>query len=131
MSTQSLDTLRKEVQFQTLRGTGPGGQHRNKVETAVRATHLPTGITVIATEHRSQHRNKTLALERLRDRLMARNKKRKARIHTRPKRASIEKRLEKNAATRKKSAGGSVFLNRWIRSFIQSTPDLCHRPGWA
>ncbi len=89
------NTLLKEVRFQTMRGSGPGGQHRNKVETAVRATHIPTGIAVIATEHRSQHRNKQLALERLQNRLNERNKKRKPRIKTRPKRSSIEKRLEK------------------------------------
>ena len=89
------NALLKDVQFQTMRGSGPGGQHRNKVETAVRATHIPTGITVIATEHRSQYRNKQLALERLQNRLSERNKKRKPRIKTRPHRSSIEKRLEK------------------------------------
>ena len=87
--------LLKEVQIQTMRGSGPGGQHRNKVETAVRITHIPTGITVTATEHRSQLRNKKLALERLQKRLNARNKKQKPRINTRPKRSAIEKRLKK------------------------------------
>jgi protein subunit release factor B len=114
MSTHDLDSLRKEVQFQTLRGTGPGGQHRNKVETAVRATHIPTGITVLATEHRSQYRNKTLALERLRSRLIIRNKKRKPRINTRPKRSSIEKRLEKKRRHAQKK--------RW-RQRIQKSMD--------
>jgi len=89
------NNLLKEVHIQTLRGSGPGGQHRNKVETAVRITHIPTGITVTATEHRSQLRNKKLALERLQTRINARNKKQKPRINTRPKRSAIEKRLEK------------------------------------
>ena len=89
------NALLNDVRFQTMRGSGPGGQHRNKVATAVRAIHIPTGITVIATEHRSQHRNKQLALERLQNRLSERNKKRKPRIKTRPNRSSIEKRLEK------------------------------------
>ena len=89
------NALLKDVRFQTMRGSGPGGQHRNKVETAVRAIHIPTGITTIATEHRSQHHNKQLALERLQNRLNERNKKRKPRIKTRPNRSSIEKRLEK------------------------------------
>jgi len=114
MPTHDLDSLRKEVQFQTLRGTGPGGQHRNKVETAVRATHLPTGITVIATEHRSQHRNKILALERLHSRLIIRSKKRKPRINTRPRRASIERRLEKKRRHAQKK--------RW-RQRIQKSMD--------
>lgn len=94
MEEIDLDELRKEVEFQTLRGSGPGGQHRNKVETTVRATHIPTGLVVVASDHRSQLRNKELALERLRARLMARQKKKKPRVKTKPSRASREKRLE-------------------------------------
>jgi peptide chain release factor len=55
----------KEIIYQTLRAPGPGGQHVNKVESAVRATHIPTGISVIADERRSQLQNKKLATERL------------------------------------------------------------------
>ena len=90
-----LETLKKEVEIHTLRGSGPGGQHRNKVETAVRIVHIPTGITVVAADHRSQYRNKELALERLQNRLIARNKKQKPRITSKPSRTTIEKRLEK------------------------------------
>lgn len=95
-NTEALALL-KDVQFQPLRASGPGGQRRNKVETAIRATHRPTGITVIATEHRSQYRNKKRALERLQTRLNARDKPRKPRIKTRPYRASIEKRLDQKS----------------------------------
>jgi peptide chain release factor len=55
-----------EVAFETLRAGGPGGQHQNRTESAVRATHRPTGISVVARDERSQHRNKALAIERLR-----------------------------------------------------------------
>lgn len=55
-----------EIAFETLRAGGPGGQHQNRTESAVRATHRPTGISVVARDERSQHRNKTLAVERLR-----------------------------------------------------------------
>jgi peptide chain release factor len=55
----------KDVAFETLRASGPGGQHVNKTESAVRARHLPSGITVMASERRSQHQNKSAALERL------------------------------------------------------------------
>lgn len=94
MADIDLDELRKEVDFQTLRGSGPGGQHRNKVETTVRAVHVPTGLTVVASDHRSQLRNKELALERLRARLLEKQKKKKPRVGTKPSRAAREKRLE-------------------------------------
>ena len=55
----------KDIQYQTTRSSGPGGQNVNKVETAVRATHNPSGISVLATDMRSQVQNKKLALERL------------------------------------------------------------------
>jgi peptide chain release factor len=55
----------KDVKLETCRASGPGGQHVNKVETAVRGTHLPSGIQVLAMDSRSQLQNKQLCLERL------------------------------------------------------------------
>lgn len=54
-----------DVIYQTMRASGPGGQHVNKVESAVRAKHLPSGITVVVNESRSQIQNKNEALKRL------------------------------------------------------------------
>lgn len=54
-----------DVRFESFRAGGPGGQHQNKTESAVRAVHLPSGLAAIARDGRSQHRNKALALARL------------------------------------------------------------------
>ena len=53
------------VRFETFRSGGKGGQHVNKVETGVRAIHLPTGLAAVSTDGRSQHMNKSIALDRL------------------------------------------------------------------
>ena len=53
------------VRFQTFRSGGPGGQNVNKVETGVRAIHVPTGISVTSTEARTQYLNKKIAINRL------------------------------------------------------------------
>lgn len=54
-----------EIEFQTMRSSGPGGQNVNKVETAVRAIHLKSGVQVVANESRSQLQNKKLAIQKL------------------------------------------------------------------
>lgn len=55
----------RDLEWSTMRASGPGGQHVNKTESAVRVLHRPTGISVVAREERSQQRNKQLALARL------------------------------------------------------------------
>jgi peptide chain release factor len=55
----------RDVRFETLRAGGPGGQHQNTTDSAVRAIHVPTGIVAMSRDERSQHRNKATALKRL------------------------------------------------------------------
>lgn len=57
------------MEIKTCRGSGAGGQHRNTTDSAVQATHLPTGISVRIESERSQHANKTAALELLESRV--------------------------------------------------------------
>lgn len=72
---QSKDTVfhEKDVQYQAMRSSGAGGQHVNKVSSAIRATHIPTGIAVVAMDSRSQHQNKKLATERLKQKMEENN----------------------------------------------------------
>ena len=98
-----LESLERDCEMEFLRASGPGGQHRNKVESGVRLRHLPTGIVVTATERRSQAQNRQLAFERLQRRLRALLRPRKKRLPTRPTAAARARRLkEKTAASRKK-----------------------------
>ena len=61
-----IDELLKACSVKRTRGSGPGEQHRNKVETAIVITHLESGVVGQASEKRSQHRNHDVAVERLR-----------------------------------------------------------------
>ncbi|KAH7568415.1 hypothetical protein JRO89_XS07G0295900 [Xanthoceras sorbifolium] len=60
------EELMRECEMGTFKASGPGGQHRNKRESAVRLKHIPTGIIAQAVEDRSQHKNRASALSRLR-----------------------------------------------------------------
>jgi len=84
----------KDIRIDYFRASGPGGQHRNKSETGVRLTHLPSGIVVTATESRSRHQNLRHAFARLEAKLAARNRIATPRVATRPGRAAVERRLE-------------------------------------
>lgn len=88
------DALLAECRVETFRAGGPGGQHQNTTESAVRLVHEPTGTTVVARDERSQHRNRKLALERLRARLEEMNQPEKPRIETKVPPSQRRKRLE-------------------------------------
>ena len=63
--TLAFSVTKDDVEWDTYRGTGPGGQHRNKTESAVRLTHRPSGVVVQSQSDRSQHTNKRECLKQL------------------------------------------------------------------
>jgi len=69
-----IDELLKQCEFSRSRTRGPGGQHRNKVETGITIKHLPTDITAQALEARKQEENRRRAIRRLRTRLAVRHR---------------------------------------------------------
>ncbi len=85
----------RDIRIEYYRSRGPGGQRKNKKETAVRIRHIPTGITAIATESRSQARNLQLALKRIKERLERLKRKKKRRIPTKISVSAKERTLKK------------------------------------
>ncbi|MBM4184542.1 MAG: peptide chain release factor-like protein [Gemmatimonadetes bacterium] len=75
--------LLAECRVETFRSGGPGGQHQNVTESGVRLVHLPTGVRAASREDRSQHRNRDIALARLREKLEALQRRAKPRKKTR------------------------------------------------
>lgn len=111
----TVEILDKELKVDTYRASGAGGQHVNKTDSAVRITHLPTGIVVQSQAERSQHRNRETAMRLL-----------KARLYQYLK-AEREKSREELEAEKKEIAFGSQ-----IRSYVLHPYTMVkdHRTGW-
>jgi protein subunit release factor B len=88
------ETLEREVRVDVFRASGPGGQHVNKTESALRLTHFPSGVVVAVQDSSSQFRNRETAFERLAERLKKLNHVPKKRVATKPTRGSKERRIE-------------------------------------
>ena len=89
-----IEIKESDVKIEFYRGSGPGGQHRNVTDTAVRIRHLPTGIVAQAAESRSQVQNREMAMKRLQDALERRARRIKKRVRTKVPLAEKVKRFE-------------------------------------
>jgi ribosome-associated protein len=88
------DELLAQCEVQTFRAGGPGGQHQNVTDSAVRLIHVPSGVVTTSRARRSQYMNKMDALRRLRRKLEKLNAPPPPpRTATRPSRAAVERRL--------------------------------------
>jgi protein subunit release factor B len=98
------DALLAQCEVQAHRASGPGGQHRNKAETAVRLVHLPSGVRAEGKDERSRTQNLRIALGRLREKLARRAYRPPPRRKTKPSRSAKERRLQaKRHDSRKKA----------------------------
>jgi len=95
----SDEALMLECEEEFFVASGPGGQHRNKTETGVRLTHKPTGMTVTATERRSQLQNRGAALERMKAMFVKYSYVAPKRVATKPSKGSKRRRLESKKRT--------------------------------
>lgn len=91
------DDLLRECEVETFRSSGPGGQHVNKTESAVRLRHLPSGVVVSSQQERSQHRNKADCLRKLRQKIERLNYRPAKRVPTRKSRSAKNRTLEEKS----------------------------------
>ncbi len=93
----SDEDLLRECEVDTFRSSGPGGQHVNKTESAVRIRHIPSGVVVTSQQERSQHQNKSLCLQKLRERIEKLNYRPAKRVPTHVPRSAKNRTLEEKA----------------------------------
>lgn len=106
---QALEDVARDCDVQVFRASGPGGQCVNTTDSAVRMTHVPSGLTVVSRESRSQFRNRQLCLQKLRTQFERRAVPPKVRRATKVPRRAKERRLaEKRQRSQTKAQRGRI-----------------------
>jgi peptide chain release factor 1 len=117
----------RDVKVETYRAQGPGGQHRNTTDSAIRATHVPTGVVACSAE-KSQHRNRELALASLRARLAdrlrtdaanSRNGDRRAQVGSGQRSDKIRTVAVQRGRVENHANGRRTSIDRYERGFLE------------
>lgn len=106
-------SLERDCTLEFFIASGPGGQHRNKVESGVRLTHRPSGMMVTATERRSQFENRERAFARMAERLQRLQRVEVPRVPTKPSAGSRERRLQtkRHTSLRKQRRTAAIHVD--------------------
>ncbi len=87
--TEQIDINPSDLKIDTFRASGAGGQHVNKTDSAIRITHLPTGLVIECQDERSQHKNKARALSLLSSKILNLEKEKEAKAHSDARRLQV------------------------------------------
>jgi peptide chain release factor 1 len=119
----------KDLRFAYFRSNGPGGQHKNKTDSAVRLTHTPTGTVTIAQYGRSQSHNKQVALDALRAKLhraqadrnkASRNEKRKSQVGRGARGEKVRTYCERKDLVVDHRSGKRTTLKKFLKGYIKN-----------
>lgn len=130
-NNKDIEILDRDVSYRTYKASGKGGQHRNKVESAVEYKHIPTGITAHCESERSQAENKRLALDALKQKVQDhysgqydsnRTEKRREQIGTGLRGDKVQTVQEQNGLVTNHETGKKISFKKYLKGGI----DLLH-----